>query len=84
MAVRKVESLADFKRRINTRNLKVHEAKSGSKYALADNDELVAWVADDCNFKESMVVFTMVGEDGDTWCFIANGEAKEREALATI
>lgn len=83
MSVKKVQSLADFKSELGVSSLNVVKSKANNLYAVDEHDELVAWVADDCDFSKPMIVFSMQ-EAGDSWKFITNGEVKPREYEATI
>lgn len=83
MSVKKVQSLADFKQELNVTTLNVVRSKAGNLYAVDAHDELIAWVSEDIDFKQPMIVFSMQ-EGDDAWKFIANGEVKPRETVATI
>ncbi len=83
MSVKKVQSLADFKQELNVTTLNVVKSKAGNLYAVDAHDELIAWVSEDIDFTAPMIVFSMQ-EGTDSWKFIANGEVKPRETVATI
>lgn len=83
MSVKKVQSLADFKQELGVDKLNVVRSKAGNLYAVDSNEELIAWVSDDIDFTAPMIVFSMQ-EGTDAWKFIANGEVKPRETVATI
>ena len=81
-SVKKVLSLADYKRANNFTSIELFKSKAGNNYGCVDG-ELVCWVAEDLDTTKPIMVMSMV-EGTDEWNFMCNGTPEERKGYATV
>ena len=81
-SVKKVLSLADYKRANGFTSIELFKSKAGNIYGAVAG-ELVCWVADDIDTTKPIMVMCMV-EGDDSWDFMCNGTPEDRKGFATV